>query len=194
VRVAITIDAEHADRPCSGESLPRILSALADAGVRATFFVQGRWARSSPDQAGAIAGAGHLLGNHSHYHAPMTALTEEAFSEDLGLAEEIIRATTGVDPRPWFRCPFGEGMHDPALLGRLGALGYRHVGWDVDPNDWRETRDAAAVETAVVEGIDGDAIVLMHSWPDATAEALPHILERLAAKGTEFVTADVLVG
>jgi peptidoglycan-N-acetylglucosamine deacetylase len=195
VRVAITIDTEHPDRPCSGNGLPLILDALRVAGVTATFFVQGRWARSSPEEARAIADAGHLIGNHSHYHAPMVALTEEAFADDLREAEVVIREVTGKDPRPWFRCPFGAGMADPDLLGRLDALGYRHVGWDVDPNDWSETRDAAVVEAAVVDGIDdGDAIVLLHSWPDATAVALPRILDRLAARGAEFVTVDDLAG
>jgi peptidoglycan/xylan/chitin deacetylase (PgdA/CDA1 family) len=195
MRVAVTIDTEHPDRPCSGNSLPIILESLRVAAVTATFFVQGRWARSSPEEARAIAHAGHLIGNHSHYHAPMDALTEEAFADDLSEAEVVIREVTGKDPRPWFRCPFGAGMHDPDLLERLDALGYRHVGWDVDPNDWSETRDAAAVEAAVVNRIDdGDAIVLLHSWPDATAVALPRILDRLGARGAEFVTVDALAG
>ena len=192
MRVALTIDAEHPDRPCSGESLPLILAAFRAADVRATFFVQGRWARSAPEHARAITEEGHLLGNHSHYHAPMDALTEQAFADDLQEAEETLRTITGVDPRPWFRCPFGAGMNDPVLLERLDALGYRHVGWDVDPNDWSETRDAAAVEAAVLDRIEGDAIVLMHSWPDATAEALPRILAGLAARGIDFVTVDAL--
>jgi peptidoglycan/xylan/chitin deacetylase (PgdA/CDA1 family) len=194
VRVAITIDAEHPDRPCSGESLPRILSALGEADARATFFVQGRWAESAPDEARAIVRGGHLLGNHSHHHASMNALTDSGIDEDVRLAEEALLRITGVDPRPWFRCPFGAGMHDPDFLSRLGALGYRHIGWDVDPQDWNEARDAAAVEAAVVEGARRDAIVLLHSWPDATATALPRILARLAEGGAEFVAVDALAG
>ncbi len=192
MRVALTIDVEHPDRPCSGGTLPRILAALSDADARATFFVQGRWAQSAPAEARAIAGAGHLLGNHSHYHAPMDALTEQAFADDLRLAQDAILEITGVDPRPWFRCPFGSGMNDPVLLDRLDALGYRHAGWDVDPNDWSETQDAAAVEAAVLDGIDGDAIVLLHSWPDATAGAFPRIVEQLTARGADLVTVDAL--
>ena len=194
MRVALTIDAEHPDRPCSGESLGRILATLEQADVRATFFVQGRWAQSSPDDARAIAEAGHLVGNHSHHHAPMDALTETAFAEDVQEAERALLRITGMDPRPWFRCPFGAGMHDPSVLERLEGLGYRHVGWTVDPNDWDVTNDAAAVEAAVVDGAGEDAIVLMHSWPDATATALPRIVERLAERGAEFVAVGALAG
>jgi peptidoglycan-N-acetylglucosamine deacetylase len=194
VRVALTFDTEHPGRPCSGESLERILASLREASVRATFFVQGRWAQSSPDEARAIAEAGHLVGNHSHHHAPMDGLTEAAFAEDVRLAEEALRRIAGADPRPWFRCPFGSGMHDPAVLSRLEALGYRHVGWDVDPRDWDETNDAAAVEATVAEGAADGAIVLLHSWPDATAEALPRIVGRLGERGAELVTVDALAG
>jgi peptidoglycan-N-acetylglucosamine deacetylase len=193
VRVALTIDTEYPDRPCSGHALGTILGALDEGSARATFFVQGRWARSHPADAREIA-AMHLLGNHSHNHAPMDSLTEAGFAADVLEAEETIEALTGTSPKPWFRCPFGAGMEDPRVLGRLAELGYTHVGWDVDPEDWHEDNDAAAVERAVLEGVAarGDSIVLLHSWPDATAQALPRILDGLAATGAELVDVGAL--
>jgi peptidoglycan-N-acetylglucosamine deacetylase len=194
VRVALTFDTECPDRPCSGRALELILSTLSAASVPATFFVQGRWARSSPEQARRIAAAGYLIGNHSHHHAPMDSLTEAGFRADVSEAEAMIREVTGVDPRPWFRCPFGAGMNDPEVLRRLEEMGYVHVGWDVDPRDWHEESDAEAVARVVLEGVHGlDAsIVLLHSWPDATAEALPPILDGLADAGAELVDVETL--
>jgi peptidoglycan/xylan/chitin deacetylase (PgdA/CDA1 family) len=80
-------------------------------------------------------------------------------------------------------------MDDPEVLRRLEELGYVHVSWDVDPRDWHEDSDADAVGRRVLEGIRArdDSIVLMHSWPDSTAKALPRILDGLAADGAEFV-------
>ena len=195
MRVALTFDTEHPARPCSGEALERILAALEVANVRATFFIQGRWAQSSPDRAGQVAAAGHLIGNHSHYHAPMNALTEEAFRDDVREAEATIQSVTGRDPHPWFRCPFGAGMEDPEVLRRLDALGYRNVGWDVDPRDWHEHNDAEAVEREVLQGTQSraDSIVLLHSWPDATAKALPRILDALAEEGADFADVAALL-
>jgi peptidoglycan-N-acetylglucosamine deacetylase len=194
VRVALTFDTEYPDRPCSGRALELILSTLSAARVRATFFVQGRWARSSPEQARRIAGAGHLIGNHSHHHAPMDSLTEAGFRADVSEAEAMIQEVTGVGPRPWFRCPFGAGMDDPEVLRRLEEMGYVHVGWEVDPRDWHEESDAEAVLQGVLEGIRArdDSIVLLHSWPDATAEALPRILGWLAEAGAELVEVETL--
>jgi hypothetical protein len=33
-------------------------------------------------------------------------------------------------------------------------------------------------------------VVLLHTWPDGTADAVPRILEGLAAAGTELVPID----
>jgi len=196
VRVALTFDTEHPARTCTGRVLELILASLARAGAPATFFVQGRWARSSPDQARRIGSAGHLIGNHSHHHAPMDSLTEDGIRADVRAAGATIEAVTGVDPRPWFRCPFGEGMDDPDVVRRLAELGYVHVGWDVDPRDWHEDNDAESVTRGVLEGIRGlhDSVVLLHSWPDATGKALPRILSGLAAEGAELVDVATLGG
>jgi peptidoglycan-N-acetylglucosamine deacetylase len=194
VRVALTFDTEHPDRPCTGRALELILASLADADAPATFFVQGRWARSCPHEAWRISSAGHAIGNHSHYHAPMNLLTQTGFRADVEEAEATITAVTGVDPRPWFRCPFGAGMEDPEVLRRLAGLGYAHVGWDVDPRDWHEDNDAEAIARGVLEGIHphDDWVVLLHSWPDATAEALPRILTALAEACAELVDLETL--
>jgi peptidoglycan/xylan/chitin deacetylase (PgdA/CDA1 family) len=127
----------------------------------------------------------------------MDGLDDELLRRDVSRAEETIREITGVDPKPWFRCPFGAGMDDERVLVALAELGYRHVGWDVDPEDWNEEHGAADVERLVLEGVrarDEDTIVLLHGWPMATAEALPAILRALVADGVELVTVDRLEG
>lgn len=195
-RVALTFDAEHPDRPrWPPRNAERILDALAAARVRATFFVQGRWARSQPDVARRIAVDGHLVGSHSNYHVRMPYLSDDGLTRDVTEAEEAILEVCGVDPKPWFRCPFGEGADDPRVIGALEGLGYRDVGWHVELEDWepwRTGQDVArdAVASAVERG-DG-AVVLLHTWPAATAEALPTILERLARAGSTFATIDEL--
>jgi peptidoglycan/xylan/chitin deacetylase (PgdA/CDA1 family) len=196
VQVALTFDTEFPGRPTEAGVEERLLAALAAADVRATFFLQGRWVRANPEQARRIAAAGHLIGNHSNFHAPLDGLTDELLRRDVVKAEETIREITGADPKPWFRCPFGAGMEDERVLDALQELGYRNVGWDVDPEDWNEEHDAGDVERLVREGLgqhdEGDAVVLLHGWPTATAEALPRILSALAADGATLVTVDQL--
>jgi peptidoglycan/xylan/chitin deacetylase (PgdA/CDA1 family) len=197
VRVALTFDAEHPSRAHSSPgTVDRILATLAGAEVRATFFVQGRWATAYPGPARAIAEGGHLVGNHSHYHARYTGLSPRGVLDDLSMAEEAVRTVTGAEVRPWFRFPFGDGDGEAALAELLASAGYRHVGWHVDPNDWDEGRSAADVQRLVLDGVaaagDG-AIVLLHGWPTSTARALPAILEGLAEAEARLVTVDELI-
>jgi peptidoglycan-N-acetylglucosamine deacetylase len=189
VRVALTFDTEHPGRPSPPGVTESILATLDREAMRATFFLQGRWVRAYPGLARRVAEAGHAIGNHSHHHAPMDALTDEWLRRDVREAEETIQAAAGVDPRPWFRCPFGSGMEDPRVLGLLDELGYVHVGWDVDPQDWEEGRTAEELSTSVLEGVaeHEEAIVLLHGWPGVTAEALPQLIDSLRDAGAEFV-------
>jgi peptidoglycan/xylan/chitin deacetylase (PgdA/CDA1 family) len=195
VRVALTFDAEHPGHPTSPGVENSILDTLAEAGLRATFFLQGRWVRAYPEAARRIAAAGHLIGNHSHHHAPMDSLTEDGFRRDVSRAEEAIKAVTGVDPKPWFRCPYGLGADDPLLLGRLAELGYRNVAWDVDPQDWAEGRSADEVVSGVLGRVCAleDSIVLLHGWPAVTADALPRIVAGLVESGADVTDVHELL-
>ena len=195
-RVALTFDAEHPDRPwCPAGNAERILDALKGAGIRATFFIQGRWAQSSPKIAARVAADGHLVGMHSHYHARMPLLLGEGFASDIDDGTAAVAGTTGIDPRPWFRCPFGAGHDDPRVLAGLEALGYRNVHWHVELEDWEPWRTGAAIAADAVEGVraHGDgAVVLLHTWPGGTGDAIEPMLDGLADLGSTFVTVDEL--
>ena len=195
-RVALTFDAEHPDRPSGGPgTTERILGALSDAHVRATFFIQSRWAMANPGLVRRIADDGHLIGNHSTYHARMPLLTDDGLRADVRLAGETLAELTGVDPRPWFRCPFGDGRDDRRVTAALRELGYRNVHWHVETEDWEPWRAAADIARDAVSGATdhGDgAVVLLHTWPLATAEAVSAALAGLADGGFSFVAIDGL--
>ena len=96
-RTALTFDAEHPDRRSTPGVQERLLDILDELDAEATFFIQGRWAEAYPDTAARIAKAGHLVGNHSHYHARMPQLNSKGLAWDIGTAEENIIAITGVE-------------------------------------------------------------------------------------------------
>jgi peptidoglycan/xylan/chitin deacetylase (PgdA/CDA1 family) len=194
-RVALTFDAEHPDRPTRPGVTDSLLDVLDGAGARTTWFLQGRWVEAYAGLARRVAAAGHLIGNHSFYHARMPLLSADGLATDVGAAELVIHQATGVDPRPWFRCPFGTGASEPAILSGLEALGYRSIGWDVDSLDWwpRRTPEALEQEVAARTIAHGDGcVVLMHGWTTNALAALPGLVDRLAETGATFVGLDEL--
>ena len=194
IRVALTFDAEHADRPNAGET-ERLLAVLAANVARATFFLQGRWVEATPSVARSVVEGGHVIGSHGHYHCRMSQLTDEGIRDDVARSEAAIREVVGVDPRPWFRCPFGDGASDERVMAGISAAGYRHVGWHVDGEDWQDDCTPEALASTVLDGIrrtGNGAVVLLHAWPASTPEAVGLVLEAGSREGMEFVGIDEL--
>lgn len=198
VRVALTFDAEHPDRPgCPPGNADVILDVLKECDVRATVFIQGRWAEAYPDTAKRIADQGHVIGNHSHYHARMPLLHDDGIAADVRSGQEAIQRITGADPRPWFRTPFGEGHDDPRVRAGLAKLGYRNIHWDIELEDWEPSRTAQEIVADAIDGVEirGDgAIILLHTWPAATAASLEPMIDGIRGAGARFVTVRDLVG
>jgi peptidoglycan/xylan/chitin deacetylase (PgdA/CDA1 family) len=194
IRAALTFDTEHHDRPNAGRP-ELVLDALAKAGIRATFFLQGRWVESEPSVARAIVAGGHLVGSHGFYHARMSYMTDDGIRHDISRAEEAIRDHAGVDPRPWFRLPFGDGASNERVLAGISAAGYRHVGWHVDTQDWQETLTSEELERCIRQGVrdagDG-AVVLLHGWPAATPWAVERVLAAASDDAVRYVRIDEL--
>ena len=194
-RVALTFDAEHPDRRHRPGVTAAILDVLAGREVATTWFLQGRWVESDPQLARRVATDGHLVGNHTFYHARLPLLTDDGLATDIGEAEKVIRDVTGVDPRPWFRCPFSAGSDDPRVLAILAGLGYRDIGADVVLEDWEPARTGPLMAADALRDtpLAGDgAVVLFHAWPPGTLDALPTILDGLRALGATFVRIDEL--
>jgi peptidoglycan/xylan/chitin deacetylase (PgdA/CDA1 family) len=130
---AITFD----DGP-TPEYTPRILAALAAAGVTATFNVMGWNGVRHPELLRQVIDAGHEIGNHTWDHRDLTALDPAETREELVRCRDEVEALAG---RPFtsFRPPRGE-ITGYAL--RVAAeLGYDTFLWSVT----RGPDDAASV-------------------------------------------------
>jgi peptidoglycan-N-acetylglucosamine deacetylase len=197
--VSITIDAEFPDRGAADPLgvCDRLLRILADREVTATFFVVGEWARAQPERIAAIAEAGHHIGNHGYSHRRLTKLTDADIVADITrCGEELARA--GLETRPWFRAPYGDtGIRGARVQAAISRAGYQHIGWHAHGLDWKPGRKPEAIVSETLRQVNrrwpDPAIILLHSWPDPTAEALEQLLDRLEEWGAEFVTVPALV-
>jgi polysaccharide deacetylase family protein (PEP-CTERM system associated) len=79
-----------------GATTRRLLDLLADAGVKATFYVVGEIARADPGLVREIHAAGHEVGSHSWDHRRLHRFTPAAFREDLLRSKHAIEQATGA--------------------------------------------------------------------------------------------------
>ncbi len=110
------------------EFTPRILEALAAAGVTATFNVMGYNAVQHPDLLREVLAAGHEIGNHTWTHKDLTTLTAAQTRDELVRCRDEVAALVD-QPFTSFRPPRGE-ITGYAL--RVAAeLGYDTYIWSV---------------------------------------------------------------
>jgi peptidoglycan/xylan/chitin deacetylase (PgdA/CDA1 family) len=166
-----------------GGSTAELLDVLKKHGVRATFFVTGKWSEDNPAVLKAIVAAGHEVANHSYSHPDFRKIKPEAMAEELDKTESTVKRIAGVSTRPYWRPPLGS--YDDTVLRVVHENGYRTVYWTVDTDDWRNEATTASIVTRTVKGAKAGGIVLMHGALKKTVRAVPEIIAGLRAKGLQ---------
>ena len=161
---------------------PRVLAALAAHDVHGTFFIVGRnvWGLDHPArrrELGAIAAAGHDIGNHTWSHARLTEVGPVERAREVDQTGAVIRWITGR-PVTTVRPPYGASS--PELTRLLRSRGLTEIGWNIDPRDWqaRSPGELRRLTVAKILRAEG-GIVLLHDDKWITATALPGILADL---------------
>lgn len=166
---------------------PRVLDALAQECVKATFFLIGRNAAALPALAARIAREGHTLANHTWSH-PWTIdrLGREAGIAEIDRGFEAIRAASGATVAPFVRFP--GFIETPALLAEMNRRNIAVFGADLWASDWNVM--APNTQLALVLGRLEQArrgILLFHDTKLQTAAMLPQLLRELKRRGFKIV-------
>lgn len=170
---------------------PQIVELLDRYDAKATFFVVGLHLRRAQAHLRPVIEAGHTIANHTFSHRSLVGRDQEAFVQELDGVAELVRSAAG-DLLPagfslaYLRPP-GGGV-DANTASYAAALGYRLVGWDIDPKD-RRRPGADAISGTVVRQTFPGAIILLHDGgggSQQTVAALETILEELSQQGYVF--------
>jgi peptidoglycan/xylan/chitin deacetylase (PgdA/CDA1 family) len=171
---------------------PAVLDALATAKVRATFFVVGEQLRAHPSVAREIVAAGHALAVHGDRHVCTSLRTPRALRADLdrccALVEELMGTATTR-----YRPPFG--VFSPLALAEARRRSWTPLLWSAWGRDWRAAATPGSIAHDTTRALSRGDVVLLHdadhysaagSWR-RTAQALPRILDAMAARGLRAV-------
>jgi len=166
------------DGPGVGPRTVELAQYLSNQGIRATFFMVGKFAADLPEVLPKVESLGHLIGNHTFDHPNLVE-----FDAAGGDVVSQVTRTDGLirnwidSPVIYFRPPYGSWS--PRIAAGLNAnltASLSHVGpigWDdLDGGDWacwKDNRDPHACAADYLRLIEAQrrGIVLNH---DCTAD------------------------
>ncbi len=182
---------------------PGLLDLLSRRGVKATFFVVGKYVEERPELVRRAVAEGHALGNHTYSHTSLLWLGEDRIADELGrCARAVERAGCSFSETAEGRlCRPPYGRRSPAALQALRRLGYVPVLWSVTCWDWTRRATADRIERRAVRQIRGGDVILLHDGDGdhgledrrGSLVASEWLIERYGAEGYEFVTIPELV-
>jgi peptidoglycan/xylan/chitin deacetylase (PgdA/CDA1 family) len=173
---------------------PLVLDELDRRGLKAIFFVTGhRVIGERPeDQArrellGRIAAHGHMVANHTMTHRDLCQAGNDAAGE-IDENAEVIAQATGVRPL-LFRAPYG--AHCRKLEAALIARQLVSVGWNLDPQDWKDPTSEGILDylESRLARLKGRGILLLHDTHPASVFALGPLLDWIARENRVAVRA-----
>ena len=161
----------------------KILPALAQECVRATFFLIGKPASEHPELVRKMAAAGHTIGYHTWAHRNLKYLKPDAAIDEIDKGISAVemalhgKATT-TPSTPFFRFPYFE--MSPPTLENLEKRGIVVFGADFWASDWNKMTPQQELKllTDRLE-IAGKGIILLHDPKTQTAAMLPAFLRYL---------------
>ena len=206
--VALTFD----DGP--NFNTPAVLDQLKTLGVKGTFFIVGRMAKTYPSILARIAAEGHLLANHSASH-PL--LGRHYVSHPDELLDQIREVDDQIAPlmpagaKFYFRAPYGSWRTAHAAVLNADADLKKYIGpiyWDAggdiimdddgyvlssaDWDCWHRHWDAETCAKGYVREIHrlNGGVVLMHCIHSKSADLVAAVVPILVDEGYSFVRLD----
>jgi len=182
-QVALTFD----DGP-EPQTTPLVLDALAELGLKATFFVLGERAAAHPELLRRMAEEGHEVALHGHQHRHHWLRPTPWVGADMARARAAVTEALGSPPH-LFRPPWG--MVTAGTLWAVRRSGLRLALYDVESGDW--LRDGpAAIERRVLGRVRPGSVVLLHDAARDSAQvadmlaALRLVVPQLRERGYDF--------
>jgi peptidoglycan/xylan/chitin deacetylase (PgdA/CDA1 family) len=161
----------------------RVLAALADECVRATFFLIGKTASEHPEFVRKIAAAGHSIGHHTWLHRSLKRTkpgrTTEEIDRGISAVEMALHGVATPTPTtPFFRFPGFETT--PATLDLLQSRRIVVFGADLWASDWNRMTPQQELKL-ITQRLKAarKGIILFHDSKAQTAAMLPAFLRYL---------------
>jgi peptidoglycan/xylan/chitin deacetylase (PgdA/CDA1 family) len=147
-----------------------VLSLLAEAGARATFFCQGSQAAQYPELLLEIRSAGHVIGSHTYSHLNGLKTSSAHYLADAVRGLETLDSILGI-PARLFRPPYGRP--NPCLTAFTVRYRQRIVLWTHILYDWDARQPILETIRYIKTYVRAGDIIVLHD----SSKAQPRVVE-----------------
>jgi peptidoglycan/xylan/chitin deacetylase (PgdA/CDA1 family) len=169
----------------------KVLTALAQECVRATYFLIGEHVSEHPDIVRRIAAEGHTVATHTWSHPNLMQTKHEQAVEQIdhgisALETALHGKATTIPTTPFFRFPGFQST--PATLDLLQSRGIVVFGSDLWASDWNKMTPKQELKL-ITDRLEaaGKGIILFHDTKTHTAAMMPAFLRYLRDNGYHVV-------
>jgi cellulose synthase/poly-beta-1,6-N-acetylglucosamine synthase-like glycosyltransferase/peptidoglycan/xylan/chitin deacetylase (PgdA/CDA1 family) len=194
-RIALTFD----DGP-NPRWTPKIAAILRAEHVPATFFEVGALVVRYPEVTRMLYRDGFEIGGHTFTHADLAELSAWERSAQISATETAIAGAIGVRPTlvrpPYSSTPSAATRRQVSAWGSIARSGYTIVLANYDTEDWTRPGVARILSNGTPPRGQGGIIMLHDAGGnrEQTVRALPLLIDRLRARGYQFVRVLELAG
>jgi peptidoglycan-N-acetylglucosamine deacetylase len=181
--IAMTFD----DGP-SSKTTPQLLDLLEELNIQVTFFVVGKMVKQNPGVLQRIVKAKqrHEICNHSWDHSNFKRLTNEQIRSQIEDTQKAIQnAGGGNAASKIMRPPYGS-INPRQIEFIQRELGYKVIGWDVDPRDWEGGTTSEQIKIHITTRTKDGQVILVHDIHQRTINAMEETLKTLLKKNFTF--------
>jgi peptidoglycan-N-acetylmuramic acid deacetylase len=170
----------------------KILDALKENEVQATFFVTAHYVNSASDILQRMIDEGHIVGNHTCNHYSMPDLSDEEIQTEVMKLHQTIYEKYGYEMK-YIRPPKGE--FSERTLSICESLGYKTVMWSFAYVDWDEDNQPSTDEAIdkIMSNLHNGEVMLLHATSKTNAEIMSQLLQKIKEEGYEFRSIDDFV-
>lgn len=170
------------------EQIPYLLHRLKENKVKATFFIQGKWANENKELVKMIAEQGHLIGNFAYENIDLSRLPLEEVSEQIERTNAIITSIIGKTPH-LFAPPFSS--YSKEMVEVSSELNMETILWTIHAKDLVNPTPTVMINH-VMQNIHPGATILLHPT-NASVQGISPLIQEIKNKDYKIGTIDLLL-
>lgn len=188
---------------------PRVLDILKEEKVPGTFFVLGEHfaggkanAANKPKYAllDRMKKEGHKIGSHTYKHIDHPKFTAAQVRDNIMKPNPLLKDYLS----PVLRLPYGGGSFrsknpttqakNDMVMNTVKKAGFKHVGWDIDTNDWDVKKRPTLLKTMLKDICSQKGgVVLFHDIQKFTVDNLQDWIRAVKKEGHTFAPLEKFV-